>query len=60
MNWILVLLVCAGPMAHGDSVALQSIPGFKAQAACEAAGKQLTPLVRSSTKEARFVCVQQQ
>ena len=57
--WILVLLVYAGPMATGDSVALQAIPGFKTEASCEEAGKKTPKLVTASKKEARFVCVQQ-
>lgn len=58
--WILVLLVYAGPMASGDSVALQGIPGFKTEASCEEAGKKTPKLVSATKKEVRFVCVPQQ
>lgn len=57
-SWVLVMLVYAGILAKGDSVALQTIEGFDSKARCEAAGKQLPPLVSSSTKEVKFVCVQ--
>lgn len=56
-SWILVMLVYAGVMAKGDSVALQTIPGFDNKARGEAAGRELEPLVKVSTKEVRFVCV---
>lgn len=55
-SWILVMLVYSGALAKGDSVALQTIVGFDNKARCEAAGKELEPLVKMSAKEVRFVC----
>jgi hypothetical protein len=56
-SWILVMLVFAGALSKGDSVALQTIPGFDSKARCEAAGRDLDPLVKNSFKDVRFVCV---
>lgn len=58
MTYVLILYVYAGALARGDSVAIHSLPGFKTQAECVAAGKAFEPLV-SGTKVARYVCVQQ-
>lgn len=56
-SWILVMLVYAGILAKGDSVALQTVTGFDTKARCEAAGQQLEPLVKTTAKEVRFVCL---
>jgi hypothetical protein len=59
MTYILVLYIYAGAFARGDSVAIQSIPNFKTLAACKAAGAAALPLVKDTTKELRFVCLEQ-
>jgi hypothetical protein len=59
MSWILVLFVHAGMLSEKDSMALTSVPGFKTEAACQAAGKQSEALTKRTTKEVRFVCVKQ-
>lgn len=58
MEWILLILIYAGPIARGDSVALENVQGFATKQQCEAAGKELDPLVKGSTKNIRFVCLQ--
>lgn len=55
--WILVIYIYAGVMAKGDSVTLDHVPGFRSEAHCAAAGSALKPLVASSAKELRFVCL---
>lgn len=57
MEWTLVIFIYAGMLAKGDSVALQTLPGWTSKATCEQAGRELDPLVRTTTKELRFVCV---
>ena len=59
MSWILVLFVHAGMLSEKDSMALTSVPGFKTEAACQAAGKTSEGLTKRTTKEVRFVCVKQ-
>ena len=59
MSWILVLFVHAGMLSEKDSMALTSVPGFKSEAACQAAGKVSESLTKRTTKEVRFVCVKQ-
>lgn len=60
MTWILILFVHAGVLSEKDSMALTSVPGFKTEAACQAAGKQSEGLVKRTTKDVKFVCVKQE
>ena len=57
MSWTLVLYIYAGVLAKGDSVTLLSVPGFKSEQHCAAAGSASKPLVGGSAKELRFVCL---
>lgn len=57
MSWTLVLYIYAGVLAKGDSVTLLSVPGFKSEQHCSAAGGASKPLVNGSAKELRFVCL---
>jgi orotidine-5'-phosphate decarboxylase len=59
MTWILVLYIYAGAFAHGDSVTLHSIPGFKTEADCKTAGEAGKILVSGSTKEYVYTCLKQ-
>ncbi len=59
MSWILVLFVHAGMLSEKDSMALTSVPGFKTEANCQAAGKAADALTKTTTKNTRFVCVKQ-
>ena len=59
MSWVLVLFVHAGMLSGKDSMALSSVPGFKTEAACQAAGKAGEALTKGTTKDTRFVCVKQ-
>ncbi len=59
MSWILVLFVHAGMLSEKDSMALTSVPGFKTEANCQAAGKAAEALTKTTTKNTRFVCVKQ-
>ena len=59
MEWILVVFVHAGILSDKDSMALASVPGFSTAAECMTAGKESLKLTQATTKETRFVCVQQ-
>jgi hypothetical protein len=59
MNWILILYIYAGTFAHGDSVTLFAVPGFKAAADCERAASDSAALVADSFKVLKHVCVRQ-
>lgn len=59
MSWILVLFVHAGMLSDKDSMALTTVPGFKTESACLAAGKASEALTKGTTKNTRFVCVKQ-
>ncbi len=59
MTWVLVLFVHAGMLSEKDSMALTSVPGFKTEANCQAAGKAAEALTKTTTKNTRFVCVKQ-
>ena len=60
MSWILILFVHAGMLSDKDSMALTSVPGFKSEASCQAAGKRSEDLTKSTTKSTRFVCIKQE
>jgi hypothetical protein len=57
MTWVLVLYIYAGVFAKGDSVSIATIEGYTSQAVCEQAGVAGEKLVKTSSKEYRFVCV---
>jgi len=57
MTYILILLVYAGPLSHGDSVAVTHVPGFSSLQSCEAAGKTAESMTNNSLKVTRHVCV---
>lgn len=57
-EWILVIFIYAGILSKGDSVAIQSVPGWTNQTNCEKAGKQLGTLVSGTFKDVRYVCLQ--
>lgn len=59
MTYVLVLFLHAGMLSDKDSMALTTVPGFKSEAACQAAGKQSEALTKRTTKEVRFVCLKQ-
>jgi len=59
MTWILVLFVHAGMMSDKDSMAITSVPNFKTEASCVAAGKAAESLTKATTKSTRFVCLKQ-
>lgn len=60
MSWTLVILVYAGVLSKGDSVALDHIKGFPSEQHCAAAGSLATSMVKGTIKELRFVCIRQQ
>lgn len=60
MSWTLVIYIYAGVLAKGDSVTLTHIPGFKTEQSCAFAGQATRPLVNTSAKELRFVCIKQE
>jgi hypothetical protein len=55
--WTLILLVYAGALSDGDSVALTNVTNFQTQQECVVAGNQAKTLTANSYKETRFVCV---
>lgn len=59
MTWILILFAHVGMAGNGNSNALTSVPGFRTQAECEAAGKAVKPLADGTVKELEYVCVSQ-
>jgi hypothetical protein len=46
-------------LSEKDSMALTTVPGFKSEASCLAAGKQSEALGKRTTKEVKFVCLKQ-
>jgi len=60
MSWILVLFVHAGALSSTDSMALTTVPGFKSELVCQAAGKQAQMLGKNTTKDVKFVCLKQE
>ena len=59
MTWVLVLFLHAGVLSQKDSMAMTTVPGFKTEASCQAAGKASEDLSKRTTKEVRFVCLKQ-
>jgi hypothetical protein len=59
MTWVLVLFLHAGMLSEKDSMALTTVPGFKTEASCLAAGKASEGLGKRTTKEVKFVCLKQ-
>jgi hypothetical protein len=60
MTYILVLFLHAGMLSEKDSMALTTIPGFKTEASCLAAGRQSEALGKRTTKDVKFVCLKQE
>ena len=60
MTWVLVLFLHAGMLSEKDSMALTTVPGFKSEVSCLAAGKQSEGLGKRTTKEVKFVCLKQE
>lgn len=58
-TFVLVLYIYAGILANGDSVSIAPITGFKTVEECIAAGDKSIPLVKSSAKQLRYVCLEQ-
>jgi hypothetical protein len=46
-------------LSEKDSMALTTVPGFRSEAACLAAGKASEALGKRTTKEVKFVCLKQ-
>ena len=55
-TWTLLIYIYAGALAKGDSVAMQTITGWKTEQSCKQAGEQAKQLVRGSAKELRYSC----
>lgn len=58
--WALILFAHAGVMSNTDSMALTSVPGFRTQQECVAAGKAAEKMTIATTKSIRFQCVEVQ
>jgi hypothetical protein len=59
MTYVLVLFLHAGMLSQKDSMAMTTVPGFKTEASCLAAGKASEDLGKRTTKEVKFVCLKQ-
>lgn len=60
MSWSLVILVYAGVMSKGDSVALTHVNGFKTEQLCRAAGDATKKMTEFTYKETKYICVRQE
>ena len=60
MNWILVLFIHVGAVSDSNNLTMTSVPGFRSEAACQAAGVQSQDLVKRTTKNIRYVCLKQE
>jgi hypothetical protein len=58
MLWTLILFAHAGMMSDKDSMALTTVPGFRSQQECQAAGETSKKMVARTTKEMKFICVE--
>lgn len=56
-TWALIIFFHVGMLGVTDSNATSVVHGFSSQQLCELAKKQLPPLVSSTKKEVRAVCV---
>lgn len=56
--WTLILFVHAGLLSSKDSMAVTNVEGFKSQASCVTAGKAAEALVKHTTKDVVFTCVE--
>ena len=60
MLWTLILFAHVRMMSDKDSMALTSVPGFRSQQECVAAGKAAERMVVATTKVMKFTCVEVQ
>lgn len=58
MLWTLILFAHVGMMSDKDSMALTSVPSFRSQQECVAAGKAAEKMVTATTKVMKFICVE--
>jgi hypothetical protein len=58
MFWTLILFAHVGMMSDKDSMALTSVPGFRTQQECVAAGKTAEKMASGTTKVMKFTCVE--
>lgn len=57
VTWTLVIWIHVGMLSEKDSMALTTVPNFRSEAACQAAGAQSESLVKRTRKDYKFVCV---
>ena len=57
MFWTLILFAHIGMLSEKDSMALTSVPGFRSQQECVAAGKTAEKMA-TGTKVMKFICVE--
>ena len=58
MLWTLILFAHVGMMSDKDSMALTSVPGFRTQQECVAAGKTAEKMSTGTTKVIKYTCVE--
>jgi len=59
MHYILIIFIYAGPLANGDSVAIESVPNFTTKASCVKAAEQLKTFTNGTAKVYKYACVEQ-
>lgn len=59
ITWILIIFAHVGPLSDGNSVALESVPGFSSTVECTDAGNAAQELAKKTTKIINYVCVRQ-
>jgi hypothetical protein len=55
--WLLVILVYAGAMSSGDSVALTNVGSFQTEQSCIDAGNKVKRMETGTFKAIRYTCV---
>jgi hypothetical protein len=56
MNWILLIFLHSGMMAHDNDVSITSAR-FYNQNACQSAGQEVSRLASSTVQDVKFVCI---
>jgi hypothetical protein len=56
MNWILIIFIHSGMMAHDNDVSITTAR-FYQQNACQAAGQAAQSLASSTVQSAKFTCI---
>jgi nucleoid DNA-binding protein len=55
--WMLVVLVYAGALSNGDSVAITNVGSFQTEQSCIIAGDKVKKMETGTFKVIRYTCV---